>query len=197
MNIIIDAVIVIIIIFYFVSGLRRGLIRQVLDIVGIIAAFIGAFYFAGHLATYFDQRFNVPHQAALLIAAIIIFVGILLLFNLLGISFQKVSQVTLFDPLDRFGGGLFGAFKGVLLVSLFLVILLNIPLPGKFRNELRRDPLVTAIYPVLPRVFDFILSRAPVRLDYWSGRVKDIRKAKNRIEDVEEQVKEGQRGTAW
>lgn len=196
MNIIIEAVILIIIIFYFVSGLRRGLIRQVLDVIGIIAAFIGAFYFAGHLATYFNQRFDVPHTAALIVAAIIIFIAILLLFNLLGISFQKVSQVTLLNPLDRIAGGIFGAFKGVLLVSLFLVILLNIPLPGKFRNELRRDPLVTAIYPVLPRVFDFILSRAPVRLDYWSARVKEIKEATNRIEDVEGRLEEGQRGTA-
>lgn len=193
MNIIIDAVIVILIVFYFISGIRRGLIRQVLDIVGIIAAFIGAFYFAGHLATYFDQRFNVPHQAALLISAIIIFVGILLLFNLLGISFQKISKVTLLSPFDRLGGGLFGAFKGVLLVSLFLVVLLNIPLPDKFKAELRRDRLVAVIYPVLPRVFDFILLRTRVDLDYWSGRVRDIKKAKDHIKDVEGQLKEGRR----
>ena len=74
------------------------------------------------------------------------------------------------------------------------LILLNIPLPGTFKDELRSDRLVTAIYPVLPRVFDFILSRSHVRLDYWSGRVKDIKKAKDHIKDAEEKLKEGRRG---
>jgi membrane protein required for colicin V production len=197
MHLVVDVIIAIIIVFYFISGLKRGLIRQVFDIVGIVAAFIGAFFFAGHLAVYVDKTFNLPYQASLLIAAVVIFVGILLLFNLLGISFQKVAQVSLLKPLDRLGGGIFGAFKGILLVSLLLVIFLNIPIPKEYKTELMADPIVSSIYPVLPRVFDLILSRAPIYLEYWSGTAKRIQKATDRSGDAEERPGRELRGASW
>ncbi|RKZ06189.1 hypothetical protein DRQ05_05190, partial [bacterium] len=34
---------------FFISGMRRGLIRQMMDVVGIIVAFVGGFYFAHYL----------------------------------------------------------------------------------------------------------------------------------------------------
>jgi membrane protein required for colicin V production len=188
---VVDIIILIILVFFFISGMKRGLIRQVLDIVGIILAFIGAFYLAHYLAGYFEQSIELPYNISLVVAAVVIFIGILLLFHALGLIFQKIAEITLFGSVDRVGGGLFGAFKGVLLVSLLLVIALNIPLPEKAHRELRTRPLSSGIYPVLPSLFDFVFSHSPSELDFDSvlrsrGRT-DVRNA------LEEKKKEGEK----
>ena len=165
---IIDIVIILILVFFFISGLRRGLIRQVLDIVGIIFAFIGAFYLAHFVADYLQQSIELTYTVSLVVAAVAIFIGIILLFHALGLIIKKVAEITLFGSVDKAGGGLFGAFKGVLLISLLLVIAFNIPLPEKAHRKLGGRPIVTAIYPVLPSLFDFVLSHSPSDLDFDS-----------------------------
>jgi membrane protein required for colicin V production len=188
---VVDIVIVLILVFFFISGMRRGLIRQVLDIVGIILAFIGAFYLAHYLARYFEQSIELTYNVSLVVAAVVIFVGIILLFHALGLIFQKIAEITLFGSVDRVGGGLLGTFKGVLLVSLLLVIALNIPLPEKAHRELRRRPLSMAIYPVLPTLFDLTLSLFPSELDFDS--ILSSRGSMDLRDTLEEKKKEGEK----
>jgi membrane protein required for colicin V production len=190
---VIDIIILVVLVIFFVWGLKRGFIRQVLEIVGIIAAFIGAFYLAHRFAGYLDTKLDLPYQVTLVISAIAIFIGILIVFHFLGLFLQKVTSITLLAPLDRIGGGLFGAFKGVLLVSLVLVILLHLPLPVDFKEDVRDAPLASVIYPVLPGLFDLVLSHSPARLDFKrimrtseEGKLEEIRE---KAKDVEEKIK--------
>ncbi len=188
---VVDIIILVILVFFFISGLRRGLIRQVLDIVGIIFAFVGAFYLAHYLAGYLEQSIEITYSISLVIAAVVIFIGILLIFHALGILFKKMAEITLFGSVDRVGGGLFGAFKGVLLVSLLLVIAFNIPLPDKAQRELRTRPLSTAIYPVLPSLFDFTFSLLPSKLDF--DNVLKPHDGKDFRDTLDEKKKEGEK----
>lgn len=191
---VIDIVIILILLFFFISGMKRGLIRQVLDIVGIIIAFVGAFYLAHFVAGYLAQSIELTYNISLVIAAVAVFIGILLIFHALGLIFKKVAEITLFGSVDRVGGGLFGLFKGVLLVSLLLVIAFNIPLPEKAHREMRDRALVTGIHPVLPSLFDLALSLSPSDLDFDkildAGRKKDLRDAaKDKAEEGEKSMK--------
>jgi membrane protein required for colicin V production len=188
---VVDIIILLILVFFFISGMRRGLIRQVLDILGIIIAFIGAFYLAQYLAAYFQQSIELNYSISLVVAAVAIFIGILLLFHALGLLFQKMAEITLFGSVDRVGGGFFGAFKGVLLVSLLLVIALNIPLPEKTHRELRTRPLSSMIYPVLPSLFDLAFSHFPSHLDFDS--IMSPRRGKDVLDTLDEKKKEGEK----
>jgi len=188
---VVDIVIMLILVFFFVSGMRRGLIRQALDILGIVIAFIGAFYLARYLAAYFTESIELNYTISLVISAVVIFIGILLLFHALGLLFQKVAEITLLGSVDKLGGGLFGAFKGVLLVSLLLVVALNIPLPEKAQNELRTRPLSSAIHPVLPSVFDFVFSHSPSSLDFES--ILSPSRRKDALDALEKKKEEGEK----
>ncbi|MCK4235800.1 MAG: CvpA family protein, partial [Candidatus Krumholzibacteria bacterium] len=106
MNWIIDLIIIVILLFFFLWGIKKGLIRQILAIVGIVAAFIGAFYLAHHLVGYCKEKMGLPYEIALFVSAVILFIGILVLFHFLGLLLQKISDITLLGPVDRIGGGL-------------------------------------------------------------------------------------------
>lgn len=187
---VIDIIIILILVFFFISGMKRGLIRQVLDILGIILAFIGAFYLAHFVAGYLAESIELTYNVSLVIAAVAVFIGILLLFHALGLVFKKIAEITLFGSVDRVGGGLFGAFKGVLLVSLILVIAFNIPLPEKVHREMRDRPLVIGIYPFLPSLFDLALSLSPSELDFDS--ILDSRRGKELRDAAEDKAEEGE-----
>ncbi len=174
MNSAINIIIIAILAIYFISGMRRGFIRQIMDIVGIIVAFVCAFYFAKYLAEYLEMRFSLYYHLSLVISAVAIFIGIILIFRLIGTVFRKSADITLLSGVDTIGGGIFGAIKGVLLVSLILVIAFSLPLPDDFKSELKENRLASAIYPVLPWLFDRVLSFTPGGIDFE----KNILKAK-------------------
>ena len=196
MQVVVDIIIIVILLFFLISGIKRGLLRQVLQVVGIAAAFIGAFYFAHHLAAYLQGRFDLAYQISLVIAAVVLFVGIILLFNFAGLAMQKLARVTLLGPLDRIGGAVFGLIKGALLVSLLLVIILSIPLPGAVREELASDPLVAVTYPVLPVLFNFVLSHSSYG-PYFEANLDRVRgsdaviKAKRAMGGVKTKLEDG------
>jgi len=195
LNGIIELIIAIIIIIFMVLGVKRGLIRQILAIVGIVAAFIGSFYLAHNLAGYLETKTDLPYRAALIVSALILFIGILILFHLLGLALQKIINITVLRSVDRTGGGILGFLKGVLLVSMILVIILNLPFPEDFKKTLREDPVASVIRPVLPGLFNLVLKNSPADLDFRSvlrsGDDEALEKVKKKAEEVKEGLKKG------
>lgn len=154
----IDIIIVIIVLYFLVGGVRRGLVRQVLEVVGIIAAFMCAFYLAHHLAVYLRPRLDISYNILTVISAVIIFTGVIIGFHFLGLAIRKFLSITLLGSFDRVMGGIFGGIKGLLLCSLLLIVLTALPLPKDLRKKLRDDPVVTYVRPLLPVLFNTFLS---------------------------------------
>jgi membrane protein required for colicin V production len=174
MKTVVDAIIVVILLIFLISGIRRGLIRQVLQIVGIVAAFIGAFYLAHYLARHLGARFDVEYRTAM-------------------VALQKLVHITPLGSLDRIGGAVFGLIKGALILSLICIIALSLPLPADVKDDLARDPLVAAIYPILPVLFNLIVSHAPAALTFTSSVDRVVRDgalitAKHAVDGVKTKV---------
>jgi len=101
-------------------GCMRGLLRSIAGVVGLVLAAI----FAGRLAAYVDPALNDAHiqhpstngAAAFVIAFIAIVVVVEVAANLL----RFVEKIMLLGWVDRFGGALFGLFRGVLLSMILL-----------------------------------------------------------------------------
>jgi uncharacterized membrane protein required for colicin V production len=93
---------------------------------------------------------------------------------------------------DRVAGGLFGALKGVLIVSLLLSVIMILPVPDDIKEELRDDPVTGNIYPVLPVMFDLVVSRIPGGEEFEKiARIKDseaVRDAKEKIDEIKEDL---------
>jgi membrane protein required for colicin V production len=150
----------VILLFFCILGIRRGLVRQVLDVVGLVAAFIGSFFLAGNLALFAEGRFGLSYGVALAVSAAVIFACTLVIFHFIGLGLQKLFSLTVLGWFDRAMGGIFGVLKGLILVSLILVMIKSLPLRGDFKDRILDDPVTGAIYPVLPVMYDLVASHS-------------------------------------
>jgi len=179
MDTVITIVISLIVVFFFVDGIRRGLVRQLFEIVGLIAAFIGAYYMGHFLAHRFEGSTRISYPIVLFFFSAVVFIIVALVFHLIGLVLQKFVSVTILNPVDRIGGAVFGALKGVLFVSLVCVLVFSIPAAGGFKKKLETNRVAAAVHPVLPRVYHFFIKRSPVRVDssdiVQAGPVRETR----------------------
>jgi uncharacterized membrane protein required for colicin V production len=189
---VIDIIILIVLIAFFITGARRGLIRQAMDIVGIILAFLGAFFLAHYVAGYLEDAIHLQYKISLVLSAVTVFIVIIVFFKSLGVFYKKLAEKALLGSLDRIGGGLFGIFKGVLLVSLLLIIAFNIPIPDRYKMQIRDRPLAIGIYPILPSLFDFAFSHSPGGLDFDKViRSDEYRRSLDAMQKKKEETEKG------
>lgn len=175
---------------FFIAGVKRGLIRQVLEVVGIIVAFLAAFYFAHALAEWIEVRTSADYRLSLAMAALAIFTGIIIGVHFVGLGLKKLFGLTIMGVFDRVAGGLFGVLKGVLIVSLVLSVIMILPVPDDIKDELREDPVTGAIYPVLPVMFDAVMGNLPGGASFEQiARIKDseaVKDAKKKLDNIKE-----------
>jgi membrane protein required for colicin V production len=187
---IIRIVVVALLAWFAIVGIKRGLIRQVLDVVGIIVAFLAAFYFAHALAGWIEARTSADYRVSLAIAALAIFIGIIIGVNFAGVGLKKLFGLTIMGLFDKVAGGMFGVLKGLLVISLVLSVIMVIPVPGDVKEDIREDPVTGAIYPVLPVMFDLVVSNIPGGAEFEQiARIREseaVRDAKKKLDNIKE-----------
>ncbi|MGH8766043.1 MAG: CvpA family protein [Burkholderiales bacterium] len=136
-------------------GTWRGLVREVISILGWVIAFLAANLFAGPLGAAMPQSIPTP-EWRLAAAYIAVFVGALIVTTLLGILLSKAIHAIGLGGLDRLLGGGFGAARGVLIVlaGALLAGLTSVPRQPYWRDSVSGTYLVQAaltIKPFLPQ----------------------------------------------
>ena len=103
-------------------SLWRGFAREALSLLGWVAAFVLANLFADRLSPLLINFID-NEPARYMAAFAVLFVGVLLLFNLLGIVVRQLIRLTGLSLLDRLLGTVFGFARGliILLVVVFIV----------------------------------------------------------------------------
>jgi membrane protein required for colicin V production len=138
-------------------GLWRGLVREVVAILGWVIAFLAANLFAGPLGQALPAEIPTP-ELRLAIAFLAIFVCSLALTTLLGLLLSKMVKAVGLEGLDRTLGAVFGTAKGVLilLVVALLAGLTSAPRQSYWRDSISGEPLARcaiALKPLLPPTF--------------------------------------------
>ncbi len=165
MDTVITIVIGLVVLFFFIDGIRRGLVRQLLEIVGLIAAFIGAYYLGHAFAHRFEGSTRISYPIVRFFFSAVVFIAVALVFHLIGLFLQKIVSVTVLGPVDRIGGAVLGAAKGVLFVSLVCVLLFSIPAPSGLTERIRENRVAAEMHPILPRVYNFFMKRSSLPME--------------------------------
>ena len=138
-------------------GAWRGLVREVLSILGWVIAFLAANLLAGPLGPVMPQAIPSP-ELRIAAAYVAVFVASLMATALVGLLLSKIVKAAGLGGVDRMLGAIFGAARGLLIV---LVVALLAGLTSAPRQAFWRDsasgPLLMqaaqALKPLLPQTF--------------------------------------------
>jgi len=118
-------------------GFKRGLLMELVGLIALILAILGAFKLL-HTGIEFLNRY-IPEYGNFVpfIAFVGIFIGILILINLLGHLTKKLMDLTLLGAFDYVAGAILGVFKWAFIISviLWLTTQININIPDKLTED--------------------------------------------------------------
>jgi membrane protein required for colicin V production len=137
-----DYIVLIIIGLSVILSVMRGMIREVLAIVGLVAAFYVGITYTNQLLPM--MPIDIPNDALRVLAAfLVLFLATLLLATLLGIALSAIFKKAGLGWLNRFLGALFGVARGLLIVCVivFLAGLTDIPKDSRWRNAMFSAPI--------------------------------------------------------
>ena len=136
-----------------VVSMMRGAVREVLALVGWLAAIYVAKTYAMQLIPLLPA--DIPTEALKILAAyIIVFFGVLLVASLLIIALSSLIRKIGLNWLNRGVGALFGFARGLLIVSVlvFLAGLTSLPKDARWTNAMFSSPLEALVKTMLPFV---------------------------------------------
>jgi membrane protein required for colicin V production len=138
-----------------VVGAWRGLVREVLSILGWVIAFLSANLLAGPLGPHMPQVIPSP-ELRLAVAFVAIFVGALIATSLVGLLLSKIVNAVGLAGIDRALGALFGTARAALIVVAAAVLagLTSAPRQAYWRDSASGPLLAQAVgmlKPLLPQ----------------------------------------------
>jgi|GEM_PF-262144 len=157
----VDIVVALILLFFFIAGARKGFIREVTGLIGIIIAFLLGISGTPIWSQILVDRLKFPPSLATLVAFLLIFILAFILIRALGNFLFKVVRATPLDALDRLGGSFIGILKGALIISLVLIFLGLFTLPDAMVREMNDSWSATPLRTVAPALYRFVKEGVP------------------------------------
>jgi membrane protein required for colicin V production len=140
-----------------VLGAWRGLVYEVLSVLGWIAAFLMAQWFAPDVAQQLPMQ-NADQTLRYAAAFVLVFVASVFLAGLISALMKKIISVVGLRPVDRILGAIFGLFRGlILLLALSVVVQMTALQESDWWLESQGGPmlmtLLKGLRPMLPEKF--------------------------------------------
>ncbi|MEZ5996434.1 MAG: CvpA family protein [Hyphomonadaceae bacterium] len=155
-----------------VMAFARGLIREVFSIIAFIGAAIAAVFFAGMLRPLVESFTPLSGPLASVAAGLVIFLVVFVIVTVVTSTVAKTAhQSTEIGSFDRAAGLAFGILRGILVVSLFVLLMRQ----TSAENPSATDPMQDAIrgartYPI----YDGVASALEAVLPQARDRARDM-----------------------
>lgn len=112
----IDILLAIPLLFFIYNGWKKGLVREVATLVGLLAGI----WACVHLSQQVAEWLNLDSENSILIAFIITFIAVLVLTYLLGRCVEGLLKAAKLSLLNRLAGALLGAVKALCILAVLL-----------------------------------------------------------------------------
>ena len=116
----IDGVILFFVLWGVFWGVKRGLTGEILKIIGVLVAFVLAIRYSALWGGYINEQQWADQEIVNWIAFFLIFLLVALGFFLLAKIPYLILRKTLLGTVDRILGGVFGAIRGLVIISVVL-----------------------------------------------------------------------------
>ncbi len=116
-----DALLLAVVLISLSVGFWRGMTREFISLLGWVLAFLVARACHDPLSQHLAQSITTP-SVRWVTAYALLFIGTLVVCSLLAFALSALIRVTGLSLIDRTLGSLFGAFRGVLLIAVALLL---------------------------------------------------------------------------
>ncbi|MFN1835578.1 CvpA family protein [Balneola sp. MJW-20] len=127
---ILDLIIGIPILYFAYKGAMNGLVKEVLNIIGIILAVFLTFNYLDAFTDIINPLFNEGSPYVPFISGAILFTGTLLVVAAIAYGTKELLEAVKLGIVNRFLGGVFGALKCGIVVSTVLLLLAGFNIPS-------------------------------------------------------------------
>ena len=158
-----DIILAAILVLGFVRGLTRGLFVEVASLIALIAGIFGAIHFSYFVGNFLADRVSWDENYITIVSFAITFGIIVVLIALIGKLFTKIADFASLGMLNKLLGGIFGALKFGLILSIVLLVFdkINGTIPfvseEHQENAVLYEPvknLAPSLFPKFVRVID-------------------------------------------
>jgi len=152
---IIDIVLGALLLFGLIRGAMKGLFVEIASLVALVLGVYGAIHFSSFAAGFLEPNVNWNEKTINIVAFAITFVIIVLAISLAGKALTKLADFAAFGIINKLAGGLFGALKIGLILSVLLIIFnkLNNTLPFMEKEDLEESILYKPVKSLAPMIF--------------------------------------------
>ena len=169
-------------------GFRDGVVRRLLEIVGILASIVLAGRFATDLLPWMTENTGLPEGAALFLTWAGLFLVGFLLSKLVAAFVSKLLRLTILGWVDRWGGAVLGATVGILFCSVILVAISQVGSGRSVQQTYEKHPWSRFLFHAAPNLYRQVQGMSGGRADEAWHRVLD--EAKDQVDQAAENVKE-------
>ena len=153
----IDIVLGIILIIAFFMGFRKGLLRSLASLIGLVAGVYGAILFSKYVEVYLVRWFNWSEDVNSIAAFLIMFFIIMFIFALLGRVLTRMADFMMMGLFNKLFGGVFNALKFAFLLSVIFMFVnasedYGILTPEKRESSLLYGPVALLAPAILPEI---------------------------------------------
>ncbi|MCD8421786.1 CvpA family protein [Tenacibaculum finnmarkense] len=154
-----DIIIAVLLIFGFVRGILKGLFVEVASLVALIAGVYGAMHFSYFISDWLASSVSWDEKYISLTAFAGTFIVIIIVISLLGKVLTKVADFASLGILNKILGGIFGALKIGLILSVVFIFFgkMNDTIPFVTKENLAESILYSPVKKIAPMIFPSII----------------------------------------
>ncbi len=156
---VLDIILAALLLFGLVRGFMKGLFVEVASLVALVAGVYGAIHFSNFAAGFLEGRFDWSEKTINITAFAITFVVIILVISLAGKALTKIADFATLGILNKLLGGVFGALKIGLILSVLLIVFdkMNKTIPFVDKADLEESVLYEPVKSLAPMIFPSII----------------------------------------
>ncbi|HNZ71415.1 MAG TPA: CvpA family protein [Prolixibacteraceae bacterium] len=119
----IDYIVIILLLFSFLGGLKNGFIYELASLVGLVAGVWGAIKFSGATRDFLEFRLNFTGDWVQILAFGLTFAAIAILVHIIAKAIEHALEMVNMGALNRIFGGLLALFKSAFFFGLFFMFI--------------------------------------------------------------------------
>ena len=149
------------------KGWRSGFLKQATGLLGTLLALIIAASFVESAGSLVASTGHISPEKAILIGFMGLFIVVKVAVNLVGTALSALLESVNLSSLDRIVGGVTGAAKAAIALSLIFVIIGYAQLPGEISRQ--RSLFYEPVYQIVPEAWSLFENRSSAFGDMLRG----------------------------